>query len=424
MLTKLKKIFAANSKLLNFISLAVGYGMGQGAIFLAQTYLIVQGELDLLAKFGLHFSFATFAIMIVESGSIISLARHVALADHHERDSSHIWGKFSEVSAFRCTLAGLILIAAICTPFFVTLSPFTRNYIYFGLPACFFWALNGAGILDGLKLSGISGLSGSLPHGMSAIALILALNLPEDAAGMVLGSALSIGYLLATVLQLTVLQAIGCKVRLIMPCLANVLIAGREGLSLLGSTLPGQVYFRIQLTISNMWLGADMTALFIYIKQIIVGVAQVTGLVRRVEFPELIRQLKNNPDRPVSTIWQVQIRGTQFAGTAALVIFVLAFAANFFGTDVINSLGKPLMLFSVTTVTGAIILAFSQGLAGLGRYTDLFTRSILMSILGVVLSVMLVPIFGIYAFALADIGAAAISLATIFYLLARMRETR
>ena len=38
---------------------------------------------------------------------------------------------------------------------------FSRGYVLFGLPGLLLWTGNAVGLLDGLKLSGISGITGS-----------------------------------------------------------------------------------------------------------------------------------------------------------------------------------------------------------------------------------------------------------------------
>ncbi len=47
-----------------------GFGLGQGSLFLAQTWLIARGDIVLLADFGICFSFATLGTMVVEAAPL------------------------------------------------------------------------------------------------------------------------------------------------------------------------------------------------------------------------------------------------------------------------------------------------------------------------------------------------------------------
>src|ERR1700712_2315583 len=107
---------ANRARFLNVGMLIAGYGFGQGSIFLTQTWLMARGKLHLLALFGTHFSFAMFGIILVEAGSLVTLARQTASMsgedvsrDAHER---LMWQKFWEISVFRMGLA-LTVVAAI-----------------------------------------------------------------------------------------------------------------------------------------------------------------------------------------------------------------------------------------------------------------------------------------------------------------------
>lgn len=406
---------------LNVALLVGGYGLGQGAIFLAQSWLVASGQLELLALFGTHFAFAIFGILVVDAGSLTLLARHAASMEHGEESAAAMWRIFWETSVVRATLALLVIAAALAFVALGAAHPFSRDYVLWAAPAFLLWAVNAAGFLDGLKLSGISGISGSCPYAASALALVVARNADPAEAGALLGGALSAGYALTLVLQFAALRTAGWRPLFVRPARRGVFTAGRDGLALLGSTLPGQVYYRLQLLISSAWLGPAPTALLVYLKQIVSAAAQLISFFRRVEFPALVRRLAADEGSPVATIWSVQMRGTLVAGAATVAMILAGIGLAVYGTGVAGELGGYLAVFALTVGTSAVFLAFSQGLAALGRYGALFRCSLVATFVGLAASLALAHRAGVYGFAIADL---LLSLASIAAVMISLRRTR
>jgi len=409
-------------RMLNVALLVAGYGFGQGSIFLAQSWLVARGQLELLALFGTHFAFAIFGILVVEAGSLTLLARHAASLEHGEETAAVLWRTFWETSVVRVVLAALVIAAALAFAAFGAAHPFSRDYVLWAAPAFLLWAVNAAGFLDGLKLSGISGISGSCPYAASAVALVLARNADPAQAGALLGGALSAGYALTLVLQFAALRLAGWRPLLLRPTRRGVVSAARDGLALLAATLPGQVYYRLQLLISSAWLGPAPTALLVYLKQIVSAAAQLISFFRRVEFPALVRRLAADEASPIATIWDVQMRGTLAAGAATGLMILTGGALAMYGTGVAGELGGYLAVFALTVGTSAIFLAFSQGLAALGRFGALFRCSLVSTFVGLTASLALAHKAGVYGFAIADLLLSLASIAAVMVSLRRVRR--
>jgi O-antigen/teichoic acid export membrane protein len=409
---------ANKAKLLNLAALITSYGFGQGSIFLAQTWLVAQGKLDLLALFGTHFAFAVFGVIVVEAGSITILARHAASLEHGEESAATLWRTFWEVSAFRAALAVLVIAAGAGFALAAD-EPFTHAYALYAMPAFALWAVNGAGLLDGLKLSGISGASGSFAYVASAFALLFAQELDPARAGALLGAAFSAGYLLTVLVQFAALHAVGWRARFERPSMAGVRIAGRDGIALLGSNLPGQVYFRIQLLLSSAWLGPAPTALFVYVKQIVAAGTQLVGFIRRVEFPTLVQRLAQEQASPARATWHEQRLGSYLAFAASLCVLVAGIALAALADGVPGELGLYFAAFAPSLAATAVFLAFSQGLAALGQYGALSLRTLVSAAVGVAVSLALTRTAGVYAFAIADLVSATAGIAWVLYALRR-----
>lgn len=398
------RVFRSNAKLsrlMNILFLIGGFGLGQGSIFLAQTWLVAHGRLDLLALFGTHFSFSMFGIMLVEAGSITILARKVAsMSDDETADVA--WQAFCETSVVRVALACLTAAFAIGSLHFIPSNDFTLAFVWYSVPAYLLWSINAAGMLDGLKLSGVSGLSGSISYLASAIALFLARDASMYEAGVILGCAFTAGFLLTIGVQYLALWRSGWTPRFVAPRRQGVLEAALAGLSMLGGSLPGQVYFRAQLVISSTWLGVDTTAIFVYVKQIVSAFTQVVGFVRRVEFPELVKHLSKTAAHPLVAIFKAQRLGTLLGLAGAFASAVAGLVMASLGQGVTGQIGLALAIFSVTIFSSTIALSMNQGLAAQGRFTTLMLVSLLALAAGLSSSFVFVAVIGIAAFALGD----------------------
>jgi len=397
-----------NTRSLNVILLVAGYGMGQGALFLAQTWLLADGALDLLGVFGTHFSFAMLSVIVVECGSVTILARHAALATDPATTSASLWRSYFNSTVVRLLVAVATIAVSIFILSLTDASEFSWSFAAFSLPALLFWALNAAGFLDGLRLSGISGISSSIAYISCAIGLVLSRHHGADAfSGMVLGCAFSIGYVLTVLVQFLFLRWAGVRFTFVSPTLEGVLSTARDGAAMLGSTLPGQLTFRAQILICTSALGTPATALLIYVKQIVVALIQLVGFIRRAEFPRLVTTLHEAPAPDLlGKILSIQRLGT-FASVGLGTALALSGTVIFFvsPSDNWNQMGLLLVLFSLSVPISAMLLGLTQGLAALGRFGSLLVRSVSASVVGIVASYALVNPLGLSAFAVAEIAA-------------------
>ncbi|MFB2553208.1 hypothetical protein [Ensifer soli] len=392
---------------LNVLLLVAGFGLGQGSVFLVQTFLLAAGRLDLIALFGLHLSLATLAVLVIEAGSLTVLARHVAEGRARGAD---LWRLYWETCLVRGIVASGVLLAVAGVLAFRGVHGFSVAYAVFAAPASAAAALSAAGLLDGLRLSGVSGLAASAAAIASALALPLARDLPPASAGAVLGAAFTLGHALALAIQSAALRRAGFAPRLARPTRAGMVRAGRDGIAMLGVTLPGQVFFRAQLLMSAAFLGTDATALFLYVTQIVAGLVQLLGFARRVAFPGLVAQLADPAGGRVATLLASQAKATAAALAMVLVLVTAGLALPATGHGLAGA-GPPLALFAILVLSSHLALAAGQGLMALGRYPDAAATTLLAVAAGLALSLLLSPRLGLAGFALANLAQDAIALA-------------
>ena len=299
--------------------LIAGLGLGQGTIFIVQTVLVAAGEYGLLATFGTHYSFAILGIILVDAGASTILAREVARSSAEPMSRDDVWQIFWETSAIRLLVALLVGAVAAVYAFGFASDGFSRWYVALALPGLLCWAVNGVGLLDGLRLSGVSGITGSAAYVFTAIGLALAAHKPAETAGAILGGAFSLGYLVTLGAQWTALGRKGWIPRFRRPTRAGLARSLKDGSALLFQFVPGQINMRVQLVLSSVYLDAEMTALFIYAKQIVTAAMQIIGFVLRVEFPGLVEKLAESGKHSFASIL-----GAQKMALYCAVLFAVA----------------------------------------------------------------------------------------------------
>jgi hypothetical protein len=352
------------AKWMNAALLIGGYAVGQGSIFAVQTLLLASDRLDLLAAFGTAFSFAILGSLLIDFGGLTALARETARA---EGRAERIWRHYWAVTACRLMVAAVVVVA-VAGYAALAGDAFLAAYALWALPAAVIWALNAAGMLDGLRLGGVNGVVGAAPYLSSAVALVVAMHVSPGVGGALLGGALSGGYAVALIGQYVALRRAGHAPRFVRPTVVEVATAGREAGAVLLGTLPGQLYFRYQLLLANIVLGPAGTALFVYAKQIATAAAQVVGFLRRVEFPDLVLRLAEARGDAVRVALEAQRAGTRLGAAAAAVMIIAGLAGHFWLPGPLGDAATAVAMFGPTVLAGAFSTTLLQALLASRRY--------------------------------------------------------
>jgi len=389
--------------LLNVGLLIVGLGLGQGTIFIVQTVLVAAGEFQLLAAFGMHYSFAILAVILVDAGGSTTLARLVVGVSAEQETRDNVWRCFCETAAIRLLIASLIGALAVVYALAFSADGFSRWYLISALPGVLLWTLNPVGLLDGLRLTGISGLTGSAAYVATAIGLALASHRSPEAAGTILGAAFSIGYLLTLSAQWAVLGREGWFPSYRAVTSAGLISAFKNACTLSFQVVPGQINMRAQLVLSAAYLGAETTALFIYAKQVVTAVTQIIALILRVDFPTLVEKMAAPGQRGVGYVLKAQkiplscaiVIMAGVSALAAVAVSVPGFALH---------RGAMIMLILAPTILSiSLSLMMIQTLAALGAYGASARSLAIGSAVGLVASYLLVSSLQVYALVLGEI---------------------
>lgn len=406
-------------RLVNLGLLVGGFGIGQGSVFLAQTYLVATGRTELLALFGTHFSFAMLGIIAVESGSLTILSAQIARLLIAEGDEHELWRVYWETTVYRLTIAIVLITGLLLFKALVPLPAFSGTYLLGVLPALLIWAFNGAGFLDGLQKSGISGITGSIAYVASAVALVLALKAAPDEAGLITGGALSIGYALTVIVQFIALRLLGWRLRFERPTPGGIRKAFIEESSMLAGLAPGQLYFRAQLAIASVFLGSTATAMLVYAKQIISAASQISGFARRIEFPRMVQAVAGNPRIPVWTLVGIQKISFAIAGAiaAAILIASLVIISSFDGFTA--QAWTFLAFFCVTILTEAVGQSLVQAMFARSLFHSAAALRIIAVVVAIGFGYLLVTVVGAKVFILSDLVSQATVISLSYYWLRR-----
>lgn len=384
----------------NAALLIASFGVGQGSIFVVQTWLIGREKFELLAHFGTLFSFAVLALIIVDLGAVTTVARRISLAGCEDRQAE-IGNCYWQASFMRLCVAGAVSLIGLCYAA-LTDDAFNRCYVTAALPAFLLWSFNANGLLDGLKLSGLSGLAGVSTYAVSAVALAMASDAPPEAAGFLLGSALSVGVLLSVAIHLAILRRAGHLPAQTSVAWRQSLALAREGASVLFAVMPGQISFRFQIIVCSLLLGEAATAVFLYGRQIAAAVSQVLEFVRRAHFPLLVRALASD-----TTGLRTVFRTQSTASWLAVLLSSVLFAAGIFLAICLDGLAALaaviVSLFSVGVLTGALSQTLSQAGQALGRYGVVAWAANAAMVAGFAASALFAWMFGLVGLAVSEV---------------------
>jgi len=406
-------------RLVNLGLLIGGFGIGQGSIFLAQTYLVAAGQTELLALFGTHFSFAMLGIIIVEAGSLTILSAHIARLLVAHGTKADLWRVYWETTVYRLSVAILLVAGLVLFARLVALPAYSANYLLGVLPALLIWAINGAGFLDGLQKSGISGITGSIAYVASAVALVISIGKAPAEAGLITGSALSIGYGLTVVAQFVALKFYGWGIAWQRPTAAGIRKAFIEETSMLAGLAPGQLYFRAQLAIASVFLGTTATAMLVYAKQIVGAASQISGFARRIEFPRMVQAVAGQPRIAIVTLVGIQKISFAIAGAMMLAILAASLVIMSLAGGFTREAWSFLAVFCVTILSEAVGQSLVQAMFARNLFHSAAIARILAVVVAIAFGYLFVSTLGVRVFVAGDLVSHAIVIGMSYFWLRR-----
>jgi len=406
------------SRRINLISLVVGFGIGQGSLFLAQTWLIASGELKLLGLFGFHLTILVLAAQIVDWGGLVILARNALLEGGGTNGWTEALEGYWALCFVRLSIAFVFTIIISIYSSYIDIG-FSYSYLLVSVPGLIIWSFNVSGLLDGLRSSGLTGLTIPIPYFISAIALLFSEHLSYAEAGTVLGAAYLLGIVITVVIQWVILKKLGVPLSYIRPKKVLVYKMGKEGAIYLAAFLPGQVLLRIQILFSNLILGIEASGIFIYGKQIINMVNQMVAFVRRVEFPKLVNELEMTSSNIISISLRVQKLGLNLALFSGAILWIGPLLILPVIPDIFSKSVTTVSVLSPVIISGAIFSVLNQSLIAKGEFSKAAIATNTVTIVALAISWPLPHIVGFVGFTIAEVSGHFIGIALAIFMYQR-----
>lgn len=332
----------------NLALLLSGFLIGQGSVFVVQTYLLGSGKVDLVGSYGVTFSLLVLTQYLVDFGGAVTLARSAV------EDINSLEKLFWSLVVVRLIVLATMSATALVLVQSVDLATLAASYTLAALPGLAANAFNAAGVLDGIQASGANGLISALQYVLTAAALPIAAQLEPAMAGLVLGAAMSLALIASVALQHHFLRTHQRPLARASISWSMVRRMARDGFLYLTTWTPSQLIYRAQLVVLSTTVGPTITGLFIYARQISSAVLQAVQFVRRVEFPGLVALVTSSTTPTIRTLLATQ--RTSYAlglvGSAALV--ALGTVLKFLTLGRLSDASSVILLVAIIPVVASL----------------------------------------------------------------------
>jgi len=343
---------------LNVAGLVAGFVLGQGSMFLAQTWLVARDELAVVGAVGLGLALLSFAQWAVDWGGLVILSRLAATREDT--------GYLAAACVVRICVATVLFTAILGGTFAFADTELLRGVLLGGAASVWVWAFNITGYLDGTGHSRYSGPINSL-FWLAASGGIVVMDVGRPfAAGATVGGLFLAGVIVAVSAQHLIARVIGRPVRGQKPSRADIISFTREGSLFCLAGVPAQLYGRVLIVIVAATLGAEMAGVYVYIRNILVAANQGVMFVKRVEFPRLAKAVQDG----VPTVSQML-----FLQSGSIAVSTLCYAALLVAILVLSDMvperfiviSDPLILFGILIPVFGLSSAFSRMVVALER---------------------------------------------------------
>lgn len=373
---------ALPEKYLNLTLLALGFGLGQGSLFLANTYLYWSGHYQLVADFGSANALVTLVIFVGDWGGTTYLAAASVSSDEDKSADR----KYGALSVFRIILA--IAYVAVLVLIWRGKGGLLTSYLVASAPGIVAQALSPVGLLDGRARSGLAGLSQALPFVAVAIVMPFCTPLKPDTAGSILGAITTLSSVVCIALQVRLARVKLAEFRQGFD-LRRIVTVAVEATPYMLTPLPGHILFRGQIYLANAYLPEATLALFIYARQIIGVGYQAAGFYLRVDLRDFALWLLKARPSALQVLTQAGAVRLALALTIAILVAApllypyraeLATAVAFYAFAIVtltsSSTLQRVYLLTNRARTNVIVLTLSSALSLTYAYLFIDNRSI------------------------------------------------
>jgi hypothetical protein len=344
------------TRLFKIAGLLTGFALGQGSMFLAQTWLVANSQLIAVGEIGLGLAIVSLAQWTADWGGTLLLSRHAAIDE--------TVGYVRAAIAVRLSLAGPIIAAVLIFCVVYEETQFVQGMVWGGAASALIWAFNLTGYLDGKGKSAISGPISSLSWLAASIGLVLLPSGQSFTAGLTIGVLYTAGVAITVVIQYIISARIGCPVALAVPNWEHMRRFAVDGALYCSADLPGQIYGRCLILIVMTFLGSEMAGIYVYIRHVVVAATQAISFMMRVEFPAIARCVSAGK-ATVGTVLRIHNWSIAASVGICLLLIALSISTQYGPSNAFVPIFQQLRSFSViipalvvSAVLGQAIIAY------------------------------------------------------------------
>jgi len=366
-----------------------GFAIGQGSMFLAQTWLVTQERFELLAAVGIGLGMLSLLQWAADCGGIYLLPRQMSEANDFQ-------SKFWAFVFARLIFSSLFIIIIVLILSLIDVNHITYNIVIYGSLTSFIWSFNISGLLDSKKLNQIAGPLSGLCWVFASLPVFFLSDSKYFAE--LLGVSYSLGLLLTVFIQYFSLRNSILDLKFTSFSLALVKEQIIKGSTYNGAYITSQAYGRTIPILVDKLIDSYFAGIYVYAKNIANTASQFIEFSRRVEFSSIVNLVRSNKF-DVFSILSRQKLSFAIVGSFVIVVTLSFLVLNYYGNadhlliaEVTLILVAILFLWTISSSLGQALVALEKT----GYYALTITSTLLLSIIFISSSIENIGLTGIY----------------------------
>jgi len=376
------------NKFKQFSLIISGFALGQGSMFLAQTWLVIQQRFELLAAVGIGLGVLSLIQWAADCGGVFLLPKQLT----QENFRGKFWSFVIARLIFSILFVGSILIALKLIGVNQTIYEITL----YGSPAALIWSFNLSGVLDSKQRNHLAGPLSGLCWVFASTPVLLMME--SEYYGLTIGVAYSAGLLCTVLIQYYSLKSIDLNLHPTYVNAALVFDQLKKGCKFNGAYISAQAYGRTIPILVDKFIDSHTAGIYVYAKNIANTASQFVNFSRRVEFSSVVKLVSSNSLGIYSILEKQKLSFVivsifVFLSVLSLLIFHFYDKNNYFLiSQVTLILIAILFLWTVSSALGQAMVALERT----GFYALTVTSTLLMSIIFIFSTIDQLGLVGVY----------------------------
>lgn len=372
----------------------LGFILGQGSMFLVQSWLLYKGLFNVLAYTGIGLGILTLIQWTADMGGTFILSRYT---ERNELDNKLIPFFFARLlfSIFIYSTLYLVLLL-------VNFDTIVVDIIYAGILIPILWAFNITGILDNKKMNSVTGPLSGISWMLASLAIITSIAFQLEEIGIIVGLAYSIGIVITLIIQYFTIKKANLNFTieyhdLFKKTIKEFIHGGYYSLGYISA----QAYARSLPILIEKYIDVKTAGMFLYAKSFVNILSQLIYFIRRVEFSNVVKKCINNTKQNIL----VTILDQKLTKIAIIIILflsiILTFTAHIISDEnisktltIMSILILLIILWTISSSIGQIIIAEGKT----GQYAFVITLSSLFCFLLILNNIRDIGINAIYIY--------------------------